>query len=237
VSGSLYFRQLLSGRDFARDDAWARRMANFVYAVGDRDAGVAVLVDPAYAPLELVELVGADGLTVVGAVATHYHADHVGGTFAGVRLAGVVELLDALDVPVHVQCEEVEWITRGTGLDASALTAHASGERVEVGGVSIGLVHTPGHTPGSQCLMVEGRLVTGDTLFLEGCGRTDLPGSDPDEMYVTLHERLAAIADDALVYAGHDYSTVAFAPLGEVRATNPVLASVTADEWRAAFAP
>ncbi len=236
MSERLYFRQLLAGRDFARDDEVARGMANFVYAIGDRETGEALLVDPAYRPLELVELVAEDGLSLVGVAATHYHVDHVGGSFQGRAVAGVAALVEAYDVAVHVARDEVPWVTRGTGVGADQLVAHDSGDRIRVGGVEVTVVHTPGHTPGSQCLLVEGHLVSGDTLFLEGCGRTDLPGGDVDALYDTLTRRLADLPGDTVLYPGHHYSREPFAELARVRATNPALAPRSAEQWRAAFA-
>ena len=112
--------------------------------------------------------------------------------------------------------------------------AHASDDVVRVGEIPIRLLHTPGHTPGSQCFLVDGRLVAGDTLFLQGCGRTDLPGSDPDAMYDSL-ERLAKLPDDTVVYPGHLYSPEPSASLGETKLRNPVLAPRSADEWLALF--
>ncbi|HUX03692.1 MAG TPA: MBL fold metallo-hydrolase [Acidimicrobiales bacterium] len=211
-------------------------MVNFVYAFGDRETGSAVLVDPAYRPSELVDLVEADGLQVVGAIATHYHADHVGGSLSGrYQIAGIVELLERVDVPVHVHAEEVEWVRERTRVGADALVAHQSGDQLNVGGVAATLIHTPGHTPGSQCILVEGRLVSGDTLFLEGCGRTDLPGSDPAEMYRTLTQRLTPLGDDVVLFPGHHYSADDSATLGSVRAHNYVLAPASADQWLAMF--
>ncbi len=235
MSGRVYFRQLLGGRDFALDDPMARQMVNFVYVVGDRETGEAVLVDPAYRPGELVELVHADGLRVVGAFATHYHFDHVGGRFMDREIEGLRELLEVVDVPVHVQREEAPWIQRSIEIGADALVEHDSGDVVRVGELDITLLHTPGHTPGSQCLLVEGRLISGDTLFLEGCGRTDLPGSDPAEMYRTLTQRLSAVSSDTVLYPGHDYASEPSAALSEVRATNCVLTPRTSDEWLAKF--
>ena len=78
---------------------------------------------------------------------------------------------------------------------------------MQVGDVPITLVHTPGHTPGSQCFLVDGKLLAGDTLFLDGCGRTDFPGSDPAAMYESLMTRLARVPDDTVLYPGHFYST------------------------------
>ena len=235
MSERFYFRQLLAGRDFARDDALAAAMVNFVYALGDRESGDALLVDPAYDPRELVSLVEADGMRVTGVLATHYHPDHVGGDLAGHDIAGIVDLLEVLDVPVHVHADEVEWVTRRTGVGAEALVAHASGDHVFAGELDVTLIHTPGHTPGSQCFLVDGRLVSGDTLFLEGCGRTDLPGSDPEEMYRTLTQRLSQVSDDTVLFPGHFYSSDPSAPMGEVREMNYVLAPATAQQWLSTF--
>ena len=106
---------------------------------------------------------------------------------------------------------------------------------MQVGDVSIRLLHTPGHTPGSQCFLVDGRLVAGDTLFLNGCGRTDLPGSDPAAMYDSLVNRLARLPDDTVVYPGHLYSEDPSATLGDTKRWNPVLAPRSAEDWLRAF--
>ncbi|MDA8039697.1 MAG: MBL fold metallo-hydrolase [Actinomycetota bacterium] len=234
-SGPLYFRQLLMGRDLATRDPVARQMVNFAYLIGDRARGEAIVVDPAYAPSELVDLLEADGMRLVGALATHYHADHVGGDLFGHSIAGVAELLDKVQVPVHVQRAEVPWVTRTAGIGREDLVEHDGDEVISVGDLEIRTVHTPGHTPGSQCFLVEGRLVAGDTLFLQGCGRTDLPGSDPAAMYDSLVNRLARLPDEVVVYPGHLYSAEASATLGETKRWNPVLAPRSAAEWLALF--
>jgi glyoxylase-like metal-dependent hydrolase (beta-lactamase superfamily II) len=215
----LYFRQLLSGRDFAIGDPLASQMVNFVYAIGDRTTGECVLVDPAYAVRELVDLVGADGMAVTGALATHYHPDHVGGSMMGHTIEGISELLDVIDCPVHVQHDEIEWVVKSTAVGAEHLVGHDSGDIVRVGDIEINLVHTPGHTPGSQCFFVDDRLVAGDTLFLEGCGRTDLPGSDPVQMARSLR-RLAEVPDSTILFPGHRYSFASSATMDVVKETN-----------------
>ena len=201
----LYFRQLLSGRDFAVADPVAQQMVNFVYAIGDRSTGECLLIDPAYAVGDLLDSVAGDGMRVTGVLATHYHPDHVGGSMMGHTIEGVAALLETIDCPIHVQRDEVPWVRRTTGVDEQHLRAHDPGDVVSVGSVDVTLVHTPGHTPGSQCFHVDGRLVSGDTLFLDGCGRTDLPGSDPEEMYYSL-QKLAALPMATVVYPGHRYS-------------------------------
>src|SRR3546814_13742852 len=113
----LYFRQLLAGRDFARTDPIARQMVNFVYLVGDRETGEAVAIDPAYDIPGLLDILAADDMRLTGALATHYHPDHVGGSMMGHTIAGVDELLTHAPVPIHVQADGVPWVLSTTGLD------------------------------------------------------------------------------------------------------------------------
>jgi hydroxyacylglutathione hydrolase len=226
----LYFRQLLSGRDFAQADPIARQMVNFVYAIGDRSTGETLLVDPAYAVNDLIDVVEADGMRVTGVLATHYHADHVGGSMMGYSIEGVSTLLQRCPCPIHVQRDETPWVQRTTGLSATDLAQHEAGDVVHVGGIEVQLLHTPGHTPGSQCFLVEGRLVSGDTLFLEGCGRTDLPGSNPELMYDSL-QMLAKLPDETVVYPGHMYSMPSSGTMSELREDNYVFKPKTRDAW------
>jgi len=230
----LYFRQLLAGRDFAVDDPIARQMVNFVYLVGDRETGECVAVDPAYGVTELVELIGAEGLRLTGVLATHWHPDHLGGDLMGYSIEGIRELIGmpGIAAPVHVQRDEVEWVKRTTGVSDTDLSVHDSGDTVMVGHVPVQLIHTPGHTPGSQCFLVDGRLVAGDTLFLDGCGRTDLPGGDPDALYESLTQRLAIVPDDAVLYPGHLYSPEPSASMGATRRHNYVFRIPTLEQWR-----
>ncbi len=200
-------------------------MVNFVYAIGDRSTGECVLVDPAYSVKELVDIVEGDGMKLTGVLATHYHPDHVGGSMMGYTIEGIADLLDHVDCPIHVQRDETEWVTKTTDVEAGHLVAHESGDIVTVGGVDITLLHTPGHTPGSQCFMVEGRLVAGDTLFLDGCGRTDLPGSDGAKMVESLR-RLAEVPDDTILFPGHRYSVASSATMESVKQTNFVFQSI-----------
>ncbi|MEZ5165994.1 MAG: MBL fold metallo-hydrolase [Acidimicrobiales bacterium] len=235
MTDRLYFRQLLSGRDFATADPMARQMVNFVYAIGDRETGEALLVDPAYDVNGLVDVLEADGMRCTGVLATHYHPDHVGGSMMGLRLEGVAELMERVEVPVHVQADEAEFVRKVTGLGNQSLVAHASGDTVRVGAIDIELIHTPGHTPGSQCFLVDGRLVAGDTLFLDGCGRTDLPGADPGQMYESLTQRLARVPDDAVLYPGHQYSIESSATMGITRERNIVFRPRSREQWLAVF--
>src|SRR4051794_3767000 len=154
-----YFRQLLSGRDFAHQDGLAHQMVNFSYLIGDRDSGECLVVDPAYDVDSLVAAAEADDMTVAGALVTHYHPDHCGGSMMGYSIEGIAGLLERVQVPIHVQSAEADLVTRTTGVAAPDLVSHEPGDVVTVGEIPIELVHTPGHTPGSQCFLVNGCLV------------------------------------------------------------------------------
>ncbi|WP_059015840.1 MBL fold metallo-hydrolase [Mycobacterium sp. M26] len=227
----LYFRQLLSGRDFAPGDMIAQQMRNFAYLIGDRETGDTVVVDPAYAAGDLLDALEADGMHLSGVLVTHHHPDHVGGTMMGFTLKGLAELLERVSVPVHVNTHEALWVSRTTGIPMSELTTHEHRDKVAVGDIEIELLHTPGHTPGSQCFLLDGRLVAGDTLFLDGCGRTDFPGGDVDEMFRSL-QQLADLPGDPTVFPGHWYSAEPSAALSDVKRSNYVYRVSNLDQWR-----
>jgi glyoxylase-like metal-dependent hydrolase (beta-lactamase superfamily II) len=231
----LYFRQLLCGRDIARTDPLARQMVNFVYLIGYRETGEAVVIDPAYDSKGILSVAADDGMKLVGALATHYHADHVGGDMMGYRISGIRELLTLHPVPIHVQADEVPWVQRSTDVSTTDLVEHTSGDVVMVGEIPIELIHTPGHTPGSQCFFVDNRLVAGDTLFLEGCGRTDLPGGDPAALYESLTTKLDKVPDDAVLFPGHLYSAEPSATMGDTRKWNYVFKPRNVQEWLSMF--
>ncbi len=234
MAEGLVLHQLLAGRDFALGDQFATTMRNHVYLLGDAGSGQALVVDPAYDVAGVLRCARERGLTVVGVLATHYHADHVGGEVFGQHVEGLADLLELVDVPVHVQGDEVPWVSEMSGAGPGHLVAHTDGDVVEVGEVAVRLLHTPGHTPGSQCFEVGDNLVSGDTLFLDGCGRTDLPGSDPDAMYTSL-QRLASLPGRLRLWPGHHYSPAPSAGLDEVKRANAVLGRMAREQWLRRF--
>jgi glyoxylase-like metal-dependent hydrolase (beta-lactamase superfamily II) len=219
VSGpsDLYFAQIPVGE-----------MANFAYLIGSRETRECLVVDPAWSVDELLDQAEQDGMRVTGALVTHYHQDHVGGSIFGMQIEGVARLLERAPVKVHVNAREAEGVRKVTGASASDLVAHEGGDALELGRVRVRLLHTPGHTPGSQCFLVEeagaaGRLVSGDTLFLGSCGRVDLPGGDPEALYESLTQKLAKLPDETLLFPGHFYASEPFGTLGEQKRRNPYL--------------
>ncbi len=206
-------------------------MANYAYLIGDPDTRAAVIIDPAWNLEALLRRAEADDLDLAGALVTHYHPDHVGGQIFGHRIEGLGELLARRPVPVHVHAVEAEGLRRLTGLSETDLVRHEGGDALVLGpNVRIRLLHTPGHTPGSQCFLVEQPghpplLVSGDTLFLGGCGRVDLPGGDPEAMYRSLHHVLRRLPDETVVFPGHAYAEP-YGTLGEEKRRNPYLRAV-----------
>lgn len=218
----LYLKQMLAGRDFAVGDSAAAGMQNFSYFIGDRDTGECLVVDPAWNVADLIRLADADGMRIVGALATHYHPDHIGGSMFGFTVEGLPTLMELNPCKVHLHRLEADGARMVTGLSKSDFALHDSGDKVKVGEVEVELLHTPGHTPGSLCFCVKDALIAGDTLFLHGCGRVDLPGGDPEQMYHSLSSRLGSLPDETILFPGHAYGGE-HAPMGAVRRSNPYL--------------
>jgi len=197
-------------------------MQNFVYLVGDPATRECVVVDPAWEIDTIVETASADGYTIKGALVTHTHQDHVGGSLEdwGMpgRIPGVEELLSLGPAKVYVHKAEREFM-KGFGSDLVKVDNH---DTLQIGRLTLTFLHTPGHTPGSQCFLVDDRLVSGDTLFIGSCGRTDLPGSDPKEMYYSLTQRLGALPDDTVLLPGHNYGGES-STLGHEKRQNPFM--------------
>ena len=206
-------------------------MKNFTYLVGSARTREVALVDPAWAVDALLDHVGEQGLEPVAALVTHYHPDHVGGEMMGHDIEGLARLLERDPVKVYVHRSEAPGLRKITGISDTDMVKVDSGDRLRIGEVEVEFLHTPGHTPGSQCFRVKNTLVSGDTLFINGCGRVDLPGSDPEQMYHSL-QKLKALPDDTLLLPGHNYSAVPNATMGDTKKTNAYLAVKDLATWR-----
>ncbi len=194
-------------------------MQNYVYLIGDPLTRQAAVIDPAWEVDRIVQTAQADDYTITKVLITHTHQDHTGGHLFGQDIPGVVELLELLDIPVHIHKTETHILK--TIPDSSKVPTE-SDQIVELGGdVEIRLIHTPGHTPGSQCFLVQNRLVSGDTLFIGACGRVDLPTSSPEEMYDSLTNKLMRLDDTTVLYPGHNYALKPISTIGEERQQNP----------------
>jgi hydroxyacylglutathione hydrolase len=209
MDNRLYFKQIEIGP-----------MQNYVYLIGSTETRKAAVVDAAWDINEIVRIAAQDEMEITRALVTHTHPDHVGGGFAGMDIAGVTELLEKSKAKVVVHKAEAEFIK---GLSPSDMIKTDNGDKVDVGGLEIQLMHTPGHTPGSQCFLVGNRVVSGDTLFIDACGRVDFPGGNPEQMYYSLTQKLMALPDDMILFPGHNYAPLKHATMGEQKKTNPYL--------------
>ena len=185
-------------------------MQNFVYLVGDPETREAAVVDPGWEVPAILDAAQKDGYKLTAAFATHHHFDHVGG---------LPELLKSLDIPVYVNKDDAKLVQ----IAPSSMRLVGGGDTAQIGGVPVSLIHTPGHTPGSQCLLIDGQLLTGDTLFINACGRWDLPGGDPAQLYESLNMKLKALDEATAVYPGHNYADKSVSTIGDEKRSNPFL--------------
>jgi hydroxyacylglutathione hydrolase len=232
VNMGLYIRQLLAGRDFAKADHFASQMANFVYLIGDDRQRVCMVVDPAWDIPGIIEFTEREDMRLTGALVTHYHPDHVGGEIFGYGIAGLADLLALRSVKVHVNDVESGGVKQITGLSDSDLEKHSGGDEIGIGEIKVKLLHTPGHTPGSQCFLAGSSLISGDTLFIGGCGRVDLPGGNPEQMYYSLTQVLAKLPDDTVLYPGHNYATEPMSTIGDQKRENYYLRVPSLEDWK-----
>ncbi len=182
-------------------------MENFVYLIGDREARECVMVDPAWDVDAVLGVAAEDGMKVTGGLITHTHFDHCNGVEA---------LLEKTKSRIYVHKTEAEFL-RGA---KSEIRKVEGGDTLKVGNLTIEFLHTPGHTPGSQCFLVHGNLVSGDTLFINACGRCDLPGGDIRQMYDSL-SRLARLDEGTILLPGHNYAEIPASTIGREKKQNP----------------
>jgi glyoxylase-like metal-dependent hydrolase (beta-lactamase superfamily II) len=210
-SDSVYVRQLQLGP-----------MKNFVYLIGERSGSEIAVIDPAWEAPAILEQARSDGKNITAVFLTHHHFDHINA---------LPDLLKVLDVPIYVQDREADFATDALDEFRGSLRRVRPGESVAVGGQSITCIHTPGHTPGGQCLLCGGVLFSGDTLFVNACGRCDLPGGNSAALFDSLHRVLGTCSDDTVLYPGHDYGDVPISSLGRERSFNPYLRRQPSDEF------
>ena len=206
-------------------------MQNFTYVIGCRRTHEVVIVDPAWDVTNLVEHINNKGYNLTAALATHYHPDHVGGSFGNNEGEGVAKLMEINPVKVHAHKLEVPGLKKVTALSDSDIVSVESGDTLKVGDIEIEFLHTPGHTPGSQCFRVKNTLISGDTLFINGCGRVDLPGSNSEDMYHSMC-KLCSLPDETLLLPGHNYGHVPNATMGETKQMNTYLRIDDIDTWK-----
>jgi hydroxyacylglutathione hydrolase len=193
-------------------------MENFVYLVHDHASGRAAVVDPAWEVPAVLALAREKGVRITDILLTHSHHDHINGIQA---------VLAVYDAQLHLLRDEARFW--GSYLDLPTL--HHGGDTIRLGETSIEILHTPGHTPGSACYRIGDDLITGDTLFVFGCGRCDLRGGDPERMYVTLKDLAAGLPPGTIIHPGHNYAAKPTSTLAEQIEGNPFLHFDTLDRF------
>lgn len=178
---------------------------NFSYIIADEATREAAVVDSSFNAGEIIRILKTERLTLKYVINTHGHSDHT---------AGNTELLSVFNA--KTVAHKLSRIDADIKVD--------DGDSISVGNVSIKVIHTPGHTPDGICLLVDNqKLLTGDTLFVGECGRTDLPGGNSRSLYDSLFNKLLKLDDAVEVYPGHDYGPKPCSTIGEQRRTNYVL--------------
>ena len=216
----LYLEQLLVGP-----------MDNFIYLVGSKSTREVALIDPAWDIDALLAHIKEKDLKLTSVLVTHYHPDHIGGGMGGHSIEGIAELLEKDPVKIFVHKLEAEGVKKVTGVSDIDLNIVESGDHLTIGENDIEFLHTPGHTPGSQCFKVNNNLVSGDTLFVQGCGRVDLPGSNSEDMFHSL-QKLSALPDETILYPGHNYSAEPYESMERVKEINTYLRIEDLDMWK-----
>jgi hydroxyacylglutathione hydrolase len=221
MNKSLYFKQIEIGP-----------MQNYVYLIGSTETRKVAVVDAAWEIDTILKIAATDDVEITHAFVTHTHPDHVGGSFAGVDIAGVAELLNKCKAKVVVHKAEADALK---GLSPSDVIKAESGDKIDVGGLEIQLLHTPGHTPGSQCFLFDNHIVSGDTLFIDACGRVDFPGGNAEQMYYSLTQKLMVLPDETILFPGHNYARLPHATMAEQKKTNPYLRFTSLKQFLAAM--
>ncbi len=178
---------------------------NFSYILADENTCDAVVVDSSYNADELIQILKKNSFQLKYIINTHGHYDHVDGND---------DLKSEFDA--KIVAHRLSKIACDIAVD--------DGDMIKVGSIEIRVIHTPGHTPDGICLLVNNKmLLTGDTLFVRECGRTDLPGGDPRSLYESFFNKLLRLDDSIEVYPGHDYGPKPCSTIGDERAHNYVL--------------
>ena len=186
---------------------------NFSYIIADEATHEAAVVDSSFNAGEIEQILKNENLRLKYIISTHGHSDHVAGNADLRRLFGAKTVAHQLS---------------RTFPDMAV----SDGDVILVGAISIKVIHTPGHTPDSICLLVDDKkLLSGDTLFVGECGRTDLPGGNTRSMYDSLFNKLLKLDDDVEVYPGHDYGAKPFSSIGEERRSNYTLQPRSLEEF------
>ena len=200
-----------------------RKMALFAYLAADPQTLEAVVVDPAFDTAAILARINAAGYRISAVVNTHAHPDHTAGNAAMTAATGAGVAIHEADADRlgRLAHRVFARLLGGRGSPPAAWRLK-DGDLIPVGREHLEVIHTPGHTPGGICLFTPGHLITGDTLFVGGVGRTDLPGGSAPVLLRSIRERIYVLADDTRVWPGHDYGPAPSSSIGREKRENPL---------------
>ncbi len=187
-------------------------MQNFTYILEDEDTGESIILDPSWNLDEIQQIITRKALTVKFIVNTHHHFDHTLGN-------------EAISKDTGAKIIQHESSTLNHDISVS------DGHSIKFGNSELKVLHTPGHSKDSICLVGDGKIFTGDTLFVGNCGRVDLPGGSAKELYHSLLDILTKLDDDLILYSGHNYGSTPSSTIGNEKQTNFVMQKRTEEEF------
>ena len=196
-------------------------MQNFIYIIGDEKSKEAAVIDAGWNVDEIIEAATKEKLKITKIILTHYHYDHV---------QKVNELIDKTNAEVYFHETEYEYIKKSLKNESIKIKKLKGNDTINIGNIKIKIIHAPGHTPGSICLLAGNKLITGDTLFVGAIGRTDLPGGDALKLVDSL-QKLKKLDDKTKIYPGHDYGATKFSTIGYEKKSNPYFMCRTKEEF------
>jgi glyoxylase-like metal-dependent hydrolase (beta-lactamase superfamily II) len=198
-------------------------MAIFAYIVGDPESGEALVIDPAANCGGIIKVAQQNNLNIKYIINTHGHVDHISGNTEMKKKTGAQIIIHKDDAELLVFTPPMVFKMFGAEQSPPADITVNDGDLITVGGLSLKVIHTPGHSPGGMSLYTKGYVFTGDTLFVEAVGRTDLPGGSWPVMHRSITERLCTLPDDTKVLPGHNYGRMPTSTIGHEKMYNPYI--------------
>jgi hydroxyacylglutathione hydrolase len=198
-----------------------KKMATFCYIIGDETTKTCALIDPAFETTRIMSLVKEGAYSVTYVINTHNHSDHTAGNATIISATGAKLVIHEKDAGKLVRMinKTFSRVLGGKGSPVPDILVK-DGDIIEIGKTGLKVLHTPGHTPGGICLYSEGNVFTGDTLFVGGVGRTDLPGGSMAQLLKSIHEKIYTLPEATVVWPGHDYGPYSSSTVDQEKRTN-----------------